>query len=127
MAEAVVIVAPGGGRQQDVERGDRLAPGELVGFLQPFRMLHDHRSRHHRERLVGRKEPVPPGEGVSLQPAFAVVFAEHFHHPAIGAEVVVDVEMRTDPATIFHLEHIAQPVGCELIRGEDAEVLLHPR
>ena len=36
MGEAVVVLAPYGGGDQQVERGDVCAPGNLPGFLQPF-------------------------------------------------------------------------------------------
>ena len=71
VAEPVVIVAPGVAGKEHVERSDRPAPGKVDALLQPFRVLRHHRVHHLRERFVGRPHPVPAGEQVALQPAFA--------------------------------------------------------
>ena len=39
------------------------------------------------ERFVRVKQAVPAGEDVAFEPAFERVFAEHFHHAAIGGDV----------------------------------------
>jgi len=64
MAEAVVVVAPARRSQQEIQRRNRLAPGKLDGFFQPFGVLDRHRSRHHRECFIGYEEAVPPGQDV---------------------------------------------------------------
>ena len=55
-------------------------------------MLVRHRGDVQRERLVRREEPVAAGEDVTLEPALAVVLAEHLHDAAGRRDVVVDVE-----------------------------------
>ena len=66
MAKPVVIVAPTGRGQENVERRDRLAPGQFARLLQPLRMLDCHRSGDHRKGFVGGKQAMPPGEQVAL-------------------------------------------------------------
>ena len=42
MTEAVMIVAPAGRGQQNVERGNCFAPGQFDAFLKPLSMLNGH-------------------------------------------------------------------------------------
>jgi hypothetical protein len=68
--EAVVILAPDGRRQQDVFRGDRRAPGDVIlADVQPLRVLLEHRIDDVGEGLVGVEQPVAAGEQVALEPA----------------------------------------------------------
>ena len=122
VAKAVVVVAPGGGGQQDVERGDGVAPGELYSLLKPLGVLHGHRGGHHRERLIGGEHAVPAREQIAFQPALAVVLAEYFHHAAIGRNVVIDGDGLADEAAVFDLEYVAEAVGVGLVGAEEAEV-----
>ena len=87
--EAVVVVAPARRGEQHVQRRHRRPPRQLLGVLEPLHVLDGHRGRDHGERLVRREHPVPARQRVPLQPALAQVLAEHLHHPAVGAEVVV--------------------------------------
>ena len=43
------------------------------------------------ERLVAVEQAVPPGEQVALEPALALVLAEHLQHAAGAGQVLVDV------------------------------------
>ena len=52
-------------------------------------MLIKHRIDDVNERLVAGKQAVAPGEQISLEPAFAHVFAEHLHDAAVNAEIGV--------------------------------------
>ena len=66
---------------------------------------------------------MPAGQQVALQPALALVLAEHLHHPAVRAEVVV---LRVDVghvAAVGHLQHVLPAVRVVLVRAEQAEVL----
>ena len=54
-------------------------------------MLHGHGRGDHREGFVGHKQTVPPREQIAFEPAFAEMLAQHFHHSAVSAEVIVDV------------------------------------
>ena len=66
---------------------------------------------------------MPAGQQVALQPALALVLAEHFHHPAVRAELVV---LRIDVghvAAVGHLQHVLPAVRVVLVRAEQAEVV----
>ena len=80
VGEAVVILAPDVRGQQVVQRGDLAPPRQLRGDLQPLGVLVEHRIDDVDERLVAVEQPVPPGEQVALEPALALVLAEHLHH-----------------------------------------------
>ena len=123
MAEAVVVLPPDVRAEEVVERGDRPPPGDVVAHLQPLGVLVEHRVDDVDERLVAGEEAVPAGQQVALQPALALVLAEHFHDAAVGAELVV---LRIDlghVAAIGDLEHVLPAVRVVLVRTEQAEVL----
>ena len=122
MAEPVVIVSPAGRGQQDVERGDGCPPGQLRALLEPLGVLHRHRGRHHGKGFVAREEPVPPGEDIALEPALAVVLAEHLHHAALGRDVVVGGDGPAHEAAVRRLEDVTQAVGVGLVGAEEPEV-----
>ena len=64
--------------------------GRPRGDLQPLGVLVEHRVDDVDERLVAVEQPVPPGEQVALEPALALMLAEHLHHaPARREELVV--------------------------------------
>ena len=67
---------------------------------------------------------MPPGEQVALQPALALVFAEHFHHPPRGREEFVAGHGGGVPLALGRLEEGLQAVGKRLVRAEDAEIPL---
>ena len=84
-----MVVPPAGAGEQHVQRRHRCAPRQLLRVLQPLDVLDGHRRRHHRERLVGREDPVPPAEEVPLEPTRAEVLGQHLHDPAVGGELLV--------------------------------------
>ena len=88
--EAVVILLPDVGGEQIVERGDLPPPGQLRCDLQPLGVLVEHRIDDVNEGLVAVEQPVPSGEQIALQPALALVLAEHrVQHPSGGREELV--------------------------------------
>ena len=89
MRESVVILAPDMRGQEVVQRGDLPPPRQLRGDLQPLGVLVEHRIDDVDERLVAVEQAVPTGKQVALEPALALVFAEHFHHPPGGSEKFV--------------------------------------
>ena len=94
-----------------------------VAHLQPLGVLIEHRIDDVDEGFVAREEPVPAGQQVSLQPALALVLAEHLHHPAVRREVVV---FRVDVghvAAVGHLKHVLPAVRVVLVGAEQAQVL----
>ena len=87
MGEAVVVLAPDGGGDQQVERRHRRAPRHLLRHRQPLGVLVEHRVDDMHEGLVGGEEAVAAGQQVAFQPAFQRVLGEHLHHPAIGRQL----------------------------------------
>ena len=85
--EAVVVLPPDGRGDQQVQRGDIGAPGQLVAFLQPLGVLVEHRVDDVDEGLVGREEAVPAGQQVAFEPALERVLAEHLHDAAVGRQI----------------------------------------
>ncbi len=63
------------------------------------------------------------GEKVAFQPALALMFAKHLHHPSVGRDMVVRRNDLSGGVPICNLEHVAPTVGRRLVRAEDAEVL----
>src|ERR671916_434478 len=122
MREAVVVVAPGGRGKKDVERCDRLAPGQPYRLLEPLGVLDHHRGGDHAKRLVSRKDTVAAREQVALEPALAQVFAQDFEDPAVGDNVVVYRERLADKAAVLDLKNGAEPVRVGLVRAEEPEV-----
>src|SRR5919199_4744134 len=120
--ETVVVVSPSGRGKEDVERCDRLAPGELYRLFLPLGVLHHHRGGNHAERLVGRKETVATREQVALEPALTQMLAQDLHHPAGRRDVVVYRERLADEAAVLDLEDGAEPVRVGLVRAQEPEV-----
>ena len=89
VGEAVVVLPPDVRGQQDVQRGDRPPPGDVPRDLQPLGVLVEHRVDDVDERLVAVEEAVAAGQQVALEPALALVLAEHLHDAPVGGEVVV--------------------------------------
>ena len=85
-------------------------------------MLVEHRVDDVDERLVGGEDAVAAREEVPLQPTLTGVLAQHLHHSAVGRQVVVLRDRVLHPSSPRDLEQRAQPVGCQLVRGEDTEV-----
>ena len=67
---------------------------------------------------------MPSGEQVALEPALALVLAEHFHHPPGGREKFVVWFGGRVPLPLGHLEQRFQAVGECLVRAENAEIAL---
>ena len=67
---------------------------------------------------------MPPGEQVALQPALALVLAEHFHDTSCRRQELVARFCRGLPLAVGHLEEGLKAIGERLIRAEDPEVSL---
>jgi len=81
------VVRPGARRatRAVIERGDG-RPGNVIADLQPLGVLVEHRIDDVDERLVTGEEPVPPVSRYPSEPALALMFAQHFHDPAVGED-----------------------------------------
>src|ERR1035441_513406 len=75
------------------------------------------------ERPV-RQSPESRWATPTLQPALALMLAEHFHHPPRGSEKFVVRHGRSVPLAFGLFKEGFQPVGERLIRSKDAEILL---
>ena len=125
VGEAVVILLPDMGGEQVIQRGDIPPPRQLRGDLQPLGVLVEHRVDDVDERLVAVEQAVPAGQQVALEPAFALVLAEHrVQHPSGGSEELVTGFHRAVPLAAGDLEDRAQHVRESLIGAEDPEVTL---
>ena len=70
---------------------------------------------------------MPPGEQVALQPAFALVLAEHrVQHASGGREIFVLGHGRGVPLTVGHFKERSQAIRKRLVRTEDPKVSLLP-
>ena len=74
------------------------------------------------ERLIARKEAVPSGQEIALQPALALVLAEHLHNPAVRRQMIIPRLGLGDPGTICDLEHILPAVRVVLVGTEQPEI-----
>ena len=99
--------------------------GRVRRDLQPLGVLVEHRIDDVDERLVAVEESVPPGEQVALEPALALVLAEHqsITRPA-GARNSSFACGRGVPLAVGRFKERFQAVGERLVRAEDAEVPL---
>ena len=103
--EAVVILLPDVGGEQVVQRRDLAPPGQFRRDLQPLGVLVEHRIDDVDERLVAVEQPVPPGEQIALQPALALVLAEHrVQHASGRREKFVVRQGRGVPLTVGDFE-----------------------
>jgi hypothetical protein len=62
VGEAVVVLPPHGGGDEQVERGHRGTPRHLLGHRQPLGVLVEHRVDDVHEGFVGGEETVPPSQ-----------------------------------------------------------------
>ena len=123
MGKAVVILPPDMRRQQIIQRGDRLAPGDLLADLQPLRVLIEHRIDDVDEGLVAGEQAVASGEQIAFEPALAHVLAQHLHDAAVGAEIGVDRLDLGHPRLAGDFVDGVQPVRRGLVRAEEPEIL----
>ena len=100
--------------------------GRSRGDLQPLGVLVEHRVDDVDERLVAVEQSVPAGEQIAFEPAFALMFAQHFHDATVQGEELIVVLLSGIPLPVGHLKHGAQAVGERFVGAEDAEVALLP-
>ena len=60
--------------EQVVERSDRATPSNVVGHLQPFGVLVEHRVNDMDKGLVAAEEAVSACQKITFQPALALMF-----------------------------------------------------
>ena len=127
VGEAVVILPPDRGGDQQVERRDRRAPSAArLRRRQPLGVLVEHRVDDVDEGFVGGEESVSAGEKIAFEPAFERVLAEHLHHAAVGrqlAAVGVFGQIVRQPEFLARFVDGVEPVGRVLVGAEDAKVV----
>ena len=62
------------------------------------------------------------GQEIALEPALALVLAQHLHHPPVGGEVVVPREGLRGPGAVGDLERVLPAIRVVLVRAEEPEV-----
>src|ERR1017187_2615344 len=76
------------------------------------------------ERLVAIEQSVSSGEQIALQPALALMLAEHLHHAAAARQEFIVRHHLGLPLARGRFEYRLQAVGQRLIRTEQAEIAL---
>ena len=125
VGEAVVILLPDMRGEDVVQRRDLPAPGQLRANLQPLGVLAEHRVDDANEGLVAVEQPVATGQQVSLQPALALVLAEHRVENLAGRrEELVVLSRREVPLAVGDFEDRLQEIRDRLVGAEEAEIAL---
>ena len=124
VGEAVVILTPHVGGDEQVHGGDRLAPRDLAdGSLEPLGVLVQHGVDHVHEGLIGAPDAVTAGEQVGLEEAFHLVLGELLSDLAGDSHVLVNLggQVAGVPLLVGDVVSGLQTVGSGLVRSEDAE------
>ena len=99
------------GRARDVARD-----------LQPFGVLIEHGINDVDKRFVTGEQAMPPGEEIAFEPALAQMLAQHFHHPAVGAEIDVDGLYARHPFLAGDFVDGLQPIRGGFVGAKQAEI-----
>ena len=67
---------------------------------------------------------MPSRQQITFEPAFALMFAEHFHHTSIGCEKLVIGHGRGVPLALGHIKESLQAVREGFVRTKDTEISL---
>src|SRR5579859_104032 len=122
MGEAIMVLTPHMGTQQVIEGRDLDAPRQPRRHLEPFRMLVEHGIHDMNEGLVAIEETVSAGQQVALEPAFALMFAQDFHHTAGAGEVLIAIYGGGLPLPVRGLEYRFQAVRDRFVRSKNPEI-----
>ena len=99
--------------------------GSCGGDLEPFGVLVEHRVHDVDERFIAVEQAVPSGQQIALQPAFALMLAEHrVQHSPCGREEFVAADCAGFPLPVGDLEDRAEHVGQRFVGAEEPEVAL---
>src|SRR6266496_866150 len=124
MAESIVILAPARARKNVVERRYRAAPWHFAGLIQKFGVLVHHTRHDLYEGFVAGEYGMPASHNVALNKPLEIVLAEHFHNPAILAQIAVPWFYRPHPAARSLFEDRIQFVAVRLVRRHEAEIIV---
>ena len=123
VTESIVVLPPDVRSQEIVQRRNGPPPRDVARRLQPLRMLVEHRVYDVDKGLIAGEKAMATGEKIPFEPALAHVLAEHFHHAAVGGDVVVALQDLLHRTPIGDLEDRVPTVRCGLIRGENPEIV----
>jgi hypothetical protein len=87
-------------------------------------VLVEHRIDDMDESLVAVEDSMPSGEQIALEPALALVLAEHFHHTTGGREKLVVRHGPGIPLALGRFEEGLQAVGECLVGAKDPKIPL---
>jgi len=124
MREAVMVLAPDVRGEEIVERGDGAAPANAARHLQPFRVLIEHRVHDVNESFVAGEKSVTSGEEIAFEPALAEMFAENFHHAAIGRKIFIGVQELFHECLGRDFVDGFEAVGSGFVGSENPEVFV---
>ena len=117
-----MILPPDMRRQQIVERGNRTTPWDMAADFQPFRMLVEHGIHHVDKCFIAREKAVTPRQDVPFQPAFALMFRQHFQHTSGMRYLVVRRLDFVHGCPFGDFEYGIPAVGRRFIRTEYPEI-----
>ena len=125
VGEAVVILTPDGGGNQQVERRHGRAPGQFAADGEPLGVLVEHGINDVNEGFVGREEAMTAAEQIAFEPTFQGVFGKHLQDPPIARQLAAVGVLRKivgQPQFLAHLVDRVEPVRAVFVGAEDAEV-----
>jgi hypothetical protein len=126
MGETVVVLAPDGRGDQEVQRGDARPPGDVLADRQPLGVLVVHAVDDMDEGLVGREKAVSSGQDIALVPALQGVLGEHLEHASIRRELAAVGVLGlvvAEPEFLRDLVDRIELVRGVLVRAEHPEVV----
>ena len=124
MGKAIVILAPDGRGDQQIDGGNGFAPWQFAGDRQPFRVLIDHGIDHMHKGFVGGEKAVTAAEYVTFIPTLQRMFRQHFQHTPIRAQMttlLIFWPVVAEPQLGSRLIQRIELVGRSFIRAEHPE------
>src|SRR5664279_3800840 len=77
--KAIMVLSPDVRSEQIIQRSDRLTPRNLPGYLQPLRVLIEHRIDDMNEGFLAREQAMASRKQIPFEPTLAQMLAEHLH------------------------------------------------
>ena len=82
----------------------------MTSNFQPLGVLVKHRVDDVDKRLVAGEKAVASRQQIAFQPSLTHMFAEDFHHAAIGRDAIVLGDNLARPHPVCHLKHRIETV-----------------
>src|SRR5580704_8014806 len=122
MGKSIVILAPDMRTQEVVQRRNFSPPLQDRGDLEPLGVLIEHRIDNVNEGFVAIEQPMSSRKQVALEPALALMLAQHFHHLAAARQKLIVRYGLRQPLPVGDLEHRLQSVRQGFVGPEYAKV-----